>query len=131
LEQGSSDIGDRSHEDGRVVARWNEPPALPINFSLGIDRPDDDGTAANDLRAGYATSEGIGDKRRPNPATLMAAIDRQLSDQQAGNWIGRATSPDTARGSARIDSARRETVIADDLSLLVNYQDARKILTLV
>lgn len=61
----------------------------------------------------------------------MVAIDRQLSDQQAGDWIGRTTGADTTRGRARIDSARRETVIADDFPILVYHHDASKILALI
>src|SRR3546814_3595895 len=75
-EQCSANVGDRAHEDGRVIACCDEPPTLPISLSLDIDRADDDGATTNNLRARYAAPEGIGDKHRTNPATLMAAVDR-------------------------------------------------------
>lgn len=130
-EKGGTDIGNRSHEGGRVITCCDETPALPISFSLDIDRADDNGATTNNLRARYAAPEGVGDKHRPNPATLMAAINGQLPDQQARDRIGRAASADATRGSAWIDSAWRKTIIADDLSVLVDHHDTGEILPLV
>lgn len=61
LEQCGADVGDRSHKNGRVIARCDKPPALPINLGFGIDRADDDGTSSNNLRACNAALERIGD----------------------------------------------------------------------
>src|SRR3546814_19425836 len=102
-EQCSANVGDRAHEDGRVIACCDEPPTLPISLSLDIDRADDDGATTNNLRARYAAPEGIGDKHRTNPATLMAAVDSQLSDQQARDRIGWADGADATRDSTRLD----------------------------
>src|SRR3546814_10240833 len=98
-EQCSANVGDRAHEDGRVIACCDEPPTLPISLSLDIDRADDDGATTNNLRARYAAPEGIGDKHRTNPATLMAAVDSQSSDQQARDRIGWAAGADATRDS--------------------------------
>src|SRR3546814_20107586 len=87
-EQCSANVGDRAHEDGRVIACCDEPPTLPISLSLDIDRADDDGATTNNLRARYAVPEGLGDQPRHHPATLMAAVARQLSDKKARDWMG-------------------------------------------
>src|SRR3546814_7145861 len=61
----------------------------------------------------------------------MAAVDSQLSDQQARDRIGWAAGADATRDSTRIDSARRETIITDDLSVIVDHHDTGEILALV
>jgi len=63
-----ANVVDGTHQDGRVVARGNEPPALPVALGLRVDRPDDDGAAADDVRPGEAAVQGILDQ----PATDTA-----------------------------------------------------------
>ncbi|MGT2467768.1 hypothetical protein ACVOMV_27400 (plasmid) [Mesorhizobium atlanticum] len=51
-------------------------------------------------------------------------VDGELSDQQAGDRVGRASGADGARRAVWLDYARPEAVIADDCPLVVNDQDA-------
>jgi len=58
-------------------------------------------------------------------------ICRKLSQQQAGNRIGRLAGADRSRQCGRQDSSGGETVIANDPIGFVNDKDGRKTLLLI
>ena len=130
-QQCGPDVRNRSHQYGGVVTRWDESLTLPIAFGLRIDRADDDGSTANDVRTRDAPAKGVGDKHRANPPALMTPVDCQLPDQQTRNRIGQPTCADAARRSTCVDRTWRKAVIANDLPILMDRHNARKAVTLI
>lgn len=129
--QPEAHVLDRAHEHRRIVPRGNEAPALPIALGLGVDRPHHHCAAADDVGAGDAAMQRVLDQAAADALSGIAMVDGELSNQQAGDRIGRASGADGARCAVWLDHARREAVIADDCSLIVNDQDAGKAADLV
>ncbi|ODR88474.1 hypothetical protein [Sinorhizobium alkalisoli] len=56
VRQPEADVLNGAHEDRWIAPRGDEAPALPVAIGFGVDRPDDDGAAADDLGSGDAAA---------------------------------------------------------------------------
>ena len=120
-----------AHKDGRIVPRRYKPPVLPVTLGIGVDRPDDHGATADDIGPGDATPQSILDQPASNAPAGVAPIDGELSDQETRDRIRGSSGPDRARRAVRLEDARRQAVVADHRSAVVDHQDAGKTASLI
>ena len=79
----------------------------------------------------HAALERVFHETRADPAPLPIDVGRELTEQQARNRIGRLARADRARQHVRHDGRRRETIVADDTTRLMNDDDGCKAFLLI
>lgn len=120
-----ANVSNGTHQYGWVVPRGDETPALPILLGVGVDGAHHNGPATNRIRAGQAASKRIRYRRRSDTAAMMAPVDGQLADENARNRVRWPPGPNPTRRRCGINRARRQTVIADDVIVLIHGEVAQ------
>ncbi|WP_189478955.1 hypothetical protein [Mesorhizobium sp. M1E.F.Ca.ET.063.01.1.1] len=69
---------------------------MPVALGVGVDRPHNHRAAADDVGAGDAAMQRVLDQAAADAFSGIAMVDGELSDQQAGDRVGRASGADGA-----------------------------------
>lgn len=129
--QGSGDVFDRAEKDERVVLGGDEASSPPERGGFIVDGVDHERAAADETGGSDATLQRVLYQARPNSTSSPTDVGRELTQKQARHGIGRLAGADGPGQHIRHDGCRREAVIADDSSGLVDDQNRSKALLLV
>ncbi len=123
VRQPKAEVLNGAHEDRWIVPGTDEAPTLPIAFGFSIDRPDDSGTAADDLGSSDTAAQRILDQSAADTLSGVMLIDRKLSNEEARNGVRRTPGADRTRRAVWLDHAWCDPVIADNGAVVVNDEN--------
>jgi len=124
-------ISDRPKQDQWIIFRRDKSASRPKIRRLDVDSVDDQRASADEIRGYHTALQRMLEQPCTNSLADPILICRELSQQQAGDRIGRLAGADRSRQCGRQDGSGGETIIANDPIGFMNDKDGRKTLLLV
>lgn len=125
------DIPNRAIQDEGIILRREESAAAPETRGLLVDSVDHQGAPADQLGRRDAALERMLDKPGANAFAGPIEIRRKLPQQQTRHGVGRLSCSNRSGKCAGGYRGRRQTIIADDATFIVNHHNRGKSLLLI